>query len=105
MFENIQRTPDVVMIEEKQTSSAVGNEGVFALNDVSVETVPGTEELSVYVKAQSTPVKKVRLRWHFQSRLKGQVLGDAWYEPWGLRVACATGPIWEKVWKEVSRDL
>ena len=78
MFENIQRTPDVVMIEEKQASSAVGNEGVFALNDVSVETVPGTEELSVYVKAQSTPVKKVRLRWHFQSRLKGQVLGDAW---------------------------
>lgn len=30
MFENIQRTPDVVMIEEKQASSAVGNEGVFA---------------------------------------------------------------------------
>jgi len=23
----------------------------------------------------------------------------------GLRVACGTGPIWEKVWKEVSRDL
>ena len=68
MFENIQRTPDVVMIEEKQALSVDGNEGVFALNDVSVETVPGTEELSVYVMAQSTPVKKVRLRWHFQSR-------------------------------------
>lgn len=78
MFENIQRTPDVVMIEGKQAFSAAGNEGVFALNDVSVETVPGTDVLSVYVTAQSTPVKKVRLRWHAQDRLKGRVLGDAW---------------------------
>ena len=78
MFENIQRTPDVVMVEEQQAFSIPGNESVFALNDVSVETVPGTEELSVYVTAETTPVKKVRLRWRFQSRLRGQVLGDAW---------------------------
>ena len=37
--------------------------------------------------------------------LDGQRVTFHWYEPWGLRVACATGPIWEKVWKEVSRDL
>ena len=37
--------------------------------------------------------------------LDGQQVTFHWYEPWGLRVACATGPIWEKVWKEVSRDL
>ncbi len=66
------------MVEEKQAHSAAGTENAFALDDVSVETVPGAEELSVYVTAQSTPVKKVRLRWHFQSRLRGQALGDAW---------------------------
>ena len=28
-----------------------------------------------------------------------------WYPPEGLRVGCANGPIWEKVWREVSRVL
>ena len=37
--------------------------------------------------------------------LDGQRVSFRWYEPWGLRVACATGPIWEKVWREVSKDL
>lgn len=37
--------------------------------------------------------------------LDGQRVSFQWYEPWGLRVACATGPIWEKVWKEVSKGL
>ena len=37
--------------------------------------------------------------------LDGNVATFNWYEPWGLRVGCATGPIWEKVWKEVSRSL
>ncbi len=77
MFENIQRIPDVVMVEEKQALPAEeGN--AFELDDVRVETVPGAEELSVYVTAGKTPVKKVRLRWNFRSRLRGQVLGDTW---------------------------
>lgn len=83
MFENIQRTPDVVMIEEKQALPADGRKGVFALADVAVETVQSAEGLSVYVTAQSTPVKKVRLRWRFEKRLKGQVLGDAWERSYG----------------------
>lgn len=28
-----------------------------------------------------------------------------WYEPGGLRVGCANGPVWEKVWREVSAVL
>ena len=78
MFENIQRTPDVVMIEEQQAVSVAGKDGLFALGDVSVETAAGADALLVYVTAQSAPVKKVRLRWHFANRLKGRVLGDAW---------------------------
>ena len=77
MFERVQRVPDVVMVEEKQAFPAGGG-NAFAMDDVLVETVPAAEELAVYVTAQATPVKKVRLRWNFQSRLRGQVLGDAW---------------------------
>ena len=78
MFENIQRMPDVVMIEEKQAHPAAEKDRVFSVDDIAVEPVPDGECLSVYVTAQRTPVKKVRLRWHFEKRLKGQVLGDAW---------------------------
>ena len=63
MFENIQRCPDVVMIEEKQAFPAEGRENAFAAGDVLVETVPGAEALSVFVTAEKTPVRKVRLRW------------------------------------------
>ena len=77
MFENIQRIPDVVMVEEKQALPAEGG-NAFELDGVRVETVPEGEALAVYVTAEKTPVKKVRLRWNFQTRLRGQVLGDAW---------------------------
>ena len=71
MFENIQRTPDVVMIEEQQAVSLAEKDGLFALDDISVETVSSPDALLVYVTAQSAPVKKVRLRWHFANRLNG----------------------------------
>ncbi len=48
-----------------------------------VETVPAADALAVYVTSRSAPVKKARLRWHFQRRLKGQVLGDAWERSYG----------------------
>ena len=81
MFENIQRTPDVVMIEEKQ--AVLQSEGLFCLDDVSVQTVHQDDRLSVYVSSTSSPVKKVRLRWHFAKRLKAQILGDAWERSYG----------------------
>ena len=73
--EGINRIPDVVMIEEAQ---ATGRDGVFSLGDVCVETVCEADRVVVYLSAQTSDVKKVRLRWHFSQRLKGQVLGDAW---------------------------
>ena len=75
MFENIQRLPDVVMIEEKQ---AAGQDGLYALEDVSVQVCPEADCLQVYLTAKTTPVRKIRLRWHAEKRIRGQVLGDAW---------------------------
>ena len=37
--------------------------------------------------------------------LDGRKTTFHWYPPEGLRVGCANGPIWEKVWREVSRVL
>ena len=83
MFENIQRTPDVVMIETKQASQQNGSEGMFFLGDVSVQTIQHEDRLTVSVTSLTTPMKKIRLRWLFSDRLKGQVLGDAWERSYG----------------------
>lgn len=76
MLENIQRTPDVVMLGER--TMLPETPGTFRLGDVCVDTVPGPEALAVFLTATVTPVQKVRLRWHFGTRLKARVLGDAW---------------------------
>ena len=76
MFENIERIPDVVLLEERIMLPE--GPGVFRLNDVCVETVPGADSLAVALTASATPVRKIRLRWHFASRLRARVLGDAW---------------------------
>lgn len=78
MIEDIQRIPDIVMIEAKQAEQQDTSAGLFHYNDVLVHTVNSEDHLSVFVTAQNTPVKKLRLRWHFKERLKGQMLGDAW---------------------------
>ena len=83
MFENIQRIPDVVMIGEEQARQAEDAVNIFALKDAAVETVPAGDCLEVYVTAETTPVRKVRLRWHSGSCLKGRVLGDAWERSYG----------------------
>ena len=46
MFENIQRIPDVVMVEEKQALPAEGG-NAFELDGVRVETVPEGEALAL----------------------------------------------------------
>lgn len=34
------------------------------------------------------------------------IVGERLARPYGMMIlACATGPIWEKVWREVSKDL
>ena len=37
--------------------------------------------------------------------LDGQKTDFHWYEPAGLRIGCAGGPVWERVWREVSAVL
>ena len=81
MSESILRCPDVVLVEQRQ-AQAQGN-GVFTVGDVSVSTVLKDDRVAVSITAGQTPVCKVRLRWHFGCRMKGQVLGDAWERSYG----------------------
>ena len=37
--------------------------------------------------------------------LDGKKHSFSWYEPGGLRVACANGPEWGRVWQEISAEL
>ena len=39
MIENIQRKPDIVMIENRQAVQQTESEGLFCLDDVTVQTV------------------------------------------------------------------
>ena len=78
MFEQIQRIPDMVTIEEREARPEAGKQGCFRLGDVTVRTEPGEGAMPVLISAGETPVRKVRLRWHTGKRLRGRVLGDAW---------------------------
>ena len=69
MFENIIRQPDIVMIEsEMATRNDISAQG-YTLNDVCVETISAQGRLEVYVTAQTTPVRRVRLRSRVQALL------------------------------------
>ena len=78
MFETIVRRPDVVMVDQAVAEQKDILPGRYSAGDVDVETVAGADALEVYVTAGQSAVSKVRLRWHFAEKLRGQVLGDAW---------------------------
>ncbi len=78
MFGSIMRRPDVVMVEQWRAAENDIKKDSFVWKDVTVETQMEEDSLHVSVKAEDTPVSRIRLRWHFKERLHGQVLGDAW---------------------------
>lgn len=75
MFESIIRKPDVIRIHHE-----FGNED---RSDVQVTTEIVDGKLNVYVFAYDTPLKYVRLRWNFEKKCTGNVLGDAWERGYG----------------------
>ena len=81
MFESVIRYPDVVIIDNTEAHSSSG--GLFSVRDIVVETLLKDGRLEVSLSSQDTPVSRVRLRWHFAEKLRGQVLGDAWERAYG----------------------
>lgn len=89
MFETILRFPDCVMLENREACGEDAENRSYICGDVRVTCQRQDNCLEVYITAQATPVRRVRLRWQFKDRLKGQVLGDAWERAYGdLEWAC-----------------
>lgn len=78
MYERIIRAPNVVMVEESRACLITQDSSRFEYGDVVVETAAERQGLAVYITATESPVKQIRLRWHFREKLKGMVLGDTW---------------------------
>ncbi|MCD8008938.1 MAG: hypothetical protein LUF68_08435 [Clostridiales bacterium] len=84
MFETILRSPDWVMVQSERSEwKAAGGSGAACREDITVETALEGDRLAVYLTADATPVRLVRLRWQFSQPMKGIVLGDAWERGYG----------------------
>ncbi|MCD8353947.1 MAG: hypothetical protein LUC47_06515, partial [Clostridiales bacterium] len=84
MFETILRSPDWVMVQSELGEwKAAGSPGAARREDVVVETALEGDRLAVYLTADTTPVRLIRLRWQFSQPMKGIFLGDAWERGYG----------------------
>lgn len=78
MFETIIRTPDYVGIDGSVADNNLIDGGLFTKKDVTLTVRKCGERLAICLTAIISPVSRVRIRWHFAEKLRGQVLGDAW---------------------------
>lgn len=84
MFETILRHPDWVMVQQEQGEwKAEHPEGLCRKQDVQIETILVDGKLSVWLTAEQTPVRLLRLRWNFREPLQGVLLGDCWERGYG----------------------
>lgn len=104
MFETILRNPDCVMVENGEARRESARTGGWVRGDVRVTCQRQDECLEVFIEAQTTPVRRVRLRWRFDGRLRGRVLGDAWERAYGdLEWACVN-PFRSLPWYALVQD-
>ena len=97
----------------RQWGDLLSRSGTSFFYSVKPHTMPTEEEreFSAMLRRSAVPQPPaVPLDWAETSLPQEWRFGDEltkydWYEPCGLRVACANGPVWERVWKEVSRNL
>jgi alpha-galactosidase len=82
MFESIIREPDFISVKGEGFLHTVRDGGLLK-DDVSVRTRAGEEGLKIFVGADKTPLCYIRLRWNFESALRGHFLGDEWERGYG----------------------
>ena len=104
MFETIFRNPDFVTVENGEARRDDARPGSYARGDVRVTCERQEECLAVYVEAGATPVRQVRLRWRFKSRLRGTVLGDAWERAYGDLEWTCINPFRSLPWYALVQD-
>lgn len=89
LYESIMRIPDYVVIETEKSDYAnfitrpMGQTGEVTYEDVSVRTCVEGEGVLVYLKAETIPMCRIRLRWNFHGLEGYRFLGDAWERSYG----------------------
>ena len=84
MYDQILRTPDLVMIsmEGDEYTARPASETV-SVKDIQVTTTLKPDGLHVMLTALATPVRILRLRWKTQLPTDVRILGDAWERTYG----------------------
>lgn len=81
------RKPDAISIYSDNKSEIFNNTDTINTGDVSLEIKKSGENLTVSVSADTTPLKYIRLYWHFDDTEKRKdavkVLGDEWERGYG----------------------
>ena len=103
-FETILRVPDFVMVENHEARKLDNSSGTFLCEDVCVACERMDDSVAVYITARTTPVRRVRLRWQFQSELLGTVLGDAWERAYGDLEWMCVNPFRSLPWYALVHD-
>lgn len=78
------KAPDLVMISWEGGEYRGHPQGDHvSTGDVTVTTLPGEEQLSIQVTANTTPLRFIKLRWKTEEPFTGCFLGDAWERVYG----------------------
>ena len=84
MYDQILRTPDLVMISmEGDEYTARPTSETVSVKDIQVTTALKPDGLHVMLTALTTPVRILRLRWKTQLPADVRILGDAWERTYG----------------------
>lgn len=77
--------PDLIMVMcGKGEFRAKPADGATAFEDVNISVRAEQDDaLSIQVRAETTPVSVIKLRWQLSEPLKGQICGDAWERTYG----------------------
>ncbi len=79
MFLSVINDPDHIIVHHEQGSEDRADVKV----ETRIESGQGQQKLNIYVQANQTPLKYIRLRWRAKCPLEGCVLSDAWERGYG----------------------
>ena len=76
--------PDYITIEtEEKKQVVVPGKAEVCMDDIVVKLEDDGEQVNVYLTAQTSAVKYMKLRWNRKAPEKARVLGDAWERSYG----------------------
>ena len=97
----------------RQWGELLGRSGTSLFYSVKPDTMAREEEAELSAMLWENSVRREAaepLDWQDTTLprdwlLDGEPVSFHWFEPWGLSVGNSNAAVWEKVWKEVSKDL